>query len=605
MTKDYWSILARDRITRRRALVSASAGGLSVAALSIVGCSGADAKRSSNATAPATGLLTPRVDTTKQAVPGGVLQTVQASELSKLDSLTAPQPGTTGVSAGYLYGRLLKFKPGVIQAATGESEGDLAESWEVSPDKLQVTFKLRSGVKLDSRAPTNGREVDSGDVLFSADKMKHLSDYRSDLFHDLGELAPVDTITAPDKRTVVVKLAAPDSLIISLLSTGRLLIVQPVEADGGFDPKLDARGWGPWRVKSLQPSLRVEYEKNPDYYVKGRPFLDGINSPFIGEYATLLAQFRAKNIWQGAPLKPEDILSLKKEFPELVIQQNEFLRSTIRGKFGIKDPSSPFKDERVRQAFSMLIDRQLLIDTLQSVDVIRKAGVPVATRWSSCLTTGWDGTWLDPQGKEFGPNAVYYQYNPTEAKKLLTLAGFANGLTFDFNYASDNYGAAYQAYATTLSGELRDGGQTVNVKPAPYTTTFFPSVGKGKGQFVGFGIQGGTSQGSPQEMLRGYYHSQGAFAIDAPAFSPEADVDQMLTAMKLEFDSKKLTDMMKDFQRFMAKRMRMVLDPGDSGGLTVNWPWVGNATVYRQYDSYAGLGAEQTPYFWYDASKKT
>ena len=68
----------------------------------------------------------------------------------------------------------------------------------------------------------------------------------------------------------------------------------------------------------------------------------------------------------------------------------------------------------------------------------------------------------------------------------------------------DNYGAAYQRYATTLGSEMQAGFK-VNMKPQPYTTTFFPTVGKGRGNFEGFGIQGGTSQGSPQEMLRSYY----------------------------------------------------------------------------------------------------
>src|SRR4051812_20250791 len=105
MPSDYWNQFTRNRITRRQALVTASSGGLSLAALTILACGGGEST-SKGDKPQGTGLLTPRVDTTKSAVPGGVLKTVQASELSKLDSLTAPQPGTTGVSAGYLYGRL-------------------------------------------------------------------------------------------------------------------------------------------------------------------------------------------------------------------------------------------------------------------------------------------------------------------------------------------------------------------------------------------------------------------------------------------------------------------------------------------------------------------
>jgi peptide/nickel transport system substrate-binding protein len=604
MSRNYWQGFVESRLNRRRLMSSAAFSGAGAAALTLVGCGGGSDSPTSPGTAKENGLLSARVDTTKQAKPGGVLQTVQPSELAQLDSLVAPQPGTTGVSAGYLYGRLLKFKPGIVTPPTGDIEGDLAESWELSADKLTLSLKLRPNVKLDSRPPTNGRFVDSGDVVFSANKVKAGSDYRADLFNEINPLAPVTSITAPDKNTVVMKLASPDSLIMSLLSTGRLLIIQPVEAAGGFDPRREARGWGPWRVKSLQASVKVEYEKNPDYYVKGLPYLDGISIPFIGEYATTLAQFRAQNIWTGAVLKPEDIIPMKKnDFPELTLLQSPFTRGAIRGKFGVKDPSSPFKDERVRQAFSMFIDRQLLIDTIFSVDVQRKEGIPVETRWHTALQCGWDGTWMDPNGKEFGENGKYYKFDPNEAKKLLAAAGHSSPIEFDFIYASDNYGAAYQRYATTLGSEIQAGFK-VNMKPQPYTTTFFPTVGKGRGNFVGFGIQGGTSQGSPQEMLRSYYHSQGAFAIDAPSFTVEKDVDDMLTKLQQEFDTKKQTEMMKDIQRFMAKRMRMVLDPGDAAALNVSWPWVGNAGVYTQYDSYAGIGTEYTPYLWIDETKR-
>ena len=81
---------------------------------------------------------------------------------------------------------------------------------------------------------------------------------------------------------------------------------------------------------------------------------------------------------------------------ELLLFEDEFPRNGIRGKFGIQDSESPFKDERVRQAFSMLMDRQLLIDTLQNVDELRASGLPLETRWNSSMWCGWEGAWLDP-----------------------------------------------------------------------------------------------------------------------------------------------------------------------------------------------------------------
>src|SRR3546814_17899402 len=53
------------------------------------------------------------------------------------------------------------------EAEDTDQVGDLAESWEISPDKLQITFKLRPGPKWDARPPTNGRAVDASDVAYS------------------------------------------------------------------------------------------------------------------------------------------------------------------------------------------------------------------------------------------------------------------------------------------------------------------------------------------------------------------------------------------------------------------------------------------------------
>ena len=72
-------------------------------------------------------------------------------------------------------------------------------------------------------------------------------------------------------------------------------------------------------------------------------------------------------------------------------------------------------------------DRDLCIDAFYNVDEFEAEGLPVETRWNTdCRATG-TGWWLDPQGKDFGPNAKYFKHNVAEAKKLLAAAGFANG----------------------------------------------------------------------------------------------------------------------------------------------------------------------------------
>src|SRR6266702_1983872 len=82
---------------------------------------------------------------------------------------------------------------------------------------------------------------------------------------------------------------------------------------------------------------------------------------------------------------------------------------------------APFKDERVRQALSMSLDRDLWIDTFYGVSKYASQGVKVKTRWSTgALLADMQGDWLlDPQGGDFGENARFFQHDIAEAKKLL------------------------------------------------------------------------------------------------------------------------------------------------------------------------------------------
>ena len=86
----------------------------------------------------------------------------------------------------------------------------MAESWEISPDQLTLTFKLRQGVKWDSRAPTNGRALDAQDVIKSWEKFTPSTPASRATAYDAtsAPTAPILSLTAPDNRTVVIKLQA-------------------------------------------------------------------------------------------------------------------------------------------------------------------------------------------------------------------------------------------------------------------------------------------------------------------------------------------------------------------------------------------------------------
>ena len=253
----------------------------------------------------------------------------------------------------------------------------MAESYEVSPDKLTVTMKLRQGQKWDARAPTNGRVMDMEDVMFSWNKFAKVNPAAANFVNARNPAAPVESIAATDPRTLVIKLKRPDATTLPLFASTDGFYIMPKEADGGFDPATDVRGNGPWQLEEYMPSVRFVWRRNPDYYVKDRPFPDTLERPIITETAQRLAQFRAGNIHTDIVNNAqESVLQLKKDTPKAVLYLPELLadRPTPSIWFGYEG-NSPFKDARVRQAFSMLVDREAFDIAINNADMFKAEGL--------------------------------------------------------------------------------------------------------------------------------------------------------------------------------------------------------------------------------------
>src|SRR6266550_6800844 len=162
---DYWARSLSQRISRRRVLLTSAAGTAGAALLAACGGGGSGPGKSSG---QASGLLTQPVDTTQQAKRGGVMKDRAAADPPSLDPVNASAPLNTIMSRSY--SALVQAKPGYLARAQNEFVPDLVESWETSPDGLQITMKLRQGVKLHNKPPVNGRGFDMDDVMFSWDR---------------------------------------------------------------------------------------------------------------------------------------------------------------------------------------------------------------------------------------------------------------------------------------------------------------------------------------------------------------------------------------------------------------------------------------------------
>jgi len=478
MAENYWS----HRISRRNALRGAALGSAGLAGAVLIGCGGDDDAGVTDAsggggggggsTATATAAATSAPTTAPEPKSGGTFKSFSAYDIDSFDNHTSPTYKTFSMNT-YTHSRLVRYKVGVDGAdATGEVEGDLAESFEQTDDTT-VIFKLRKGLPWDQRSPTNGRDLDSEDVIASWDRHRDGGAYRSVLANEVEPSAPIVSMEAPDANTVVMKLARPDSLTLPIMAyyLSGLWILPKEAAQGGYDPQSEVRGNGPFILDSHTPSVEFKMVKNPDWWGgPDHPRFDAIDLPIIEDVAQREAQFRAGNIYLNGP-NPAAFPQIVKEVEgtELFTGPATFAGASMGYNF---IPESGFTDLRVRQATSMTQDRDTFANIFLGVDDYAEVGLNLTPKWNTPVSPGYGPFYLDPKGPDFGPGALNLFHNIPEAVKLLSAAGYddSNPFEFDLIWPGTRYGSEWPTAMETLQSMASDAGIKINLVPIDYTT---------------------------------------------------------------------------------------------------------------------------------------
>ncbi|HWC29326.1 MAG TPA: ABC transporter substrate-binding protein [Dehalococcoidia bacterium] len=590
MSGSYWNRVLDSRISRRRALATTGAG--AAAAAFLAACGSDDDGGDGGGGSSSNDLVASYQDTLKQAKTGGILKEVTNSEPANLDAM---QPlASLNFQARNVYGTLLKEEAGYKGPSQSKIIGDLAQSWEFSPDKLTLTMKLRQGVKFHNKPPVNGRVADVNDILFSWKRYKELGALRANISNEVNKDAPILSMEAPDNSTIVVKLKEPLVFIHKYLAsygsfTGNLMMY-PKEAESGFDIKQDMIGHGPWYLSEKRVSVGYTFKRNPDYYEKDHVFADEMQMPIIPEYASRLAQLKAGNIhFLDMRQNAEDVVATRNEQPKLLIYAQDFTPRTEVVTFGMAG-DSPFKDERVRQAVSMAMDRETMIDAFFNVSRFESDGLSMESRWNTAIQAEWKpgNYWLDPKGKDFGPNAKYFEYNIEEAKKLLSAAGFPSGFTTTMRYPqSPQY--SLQRYGEPWAGQLQSILKVNLDAKTDYTKDYIPNLRDAKGAYEGLGmhsVTGTTPQRiSPESDLAAQFWPKGGVTFHG--FGDNQGGDPQLTAIiekaRLEFDENARKKLIQDAQRYLGKAQWALSQPGGANTFNLAWPAVGNYFAWSNH----------------------
>ena len=614
---EYWDRFANSRVTRRRAI--ASAGGAALGAAFLAACGGGE---TGSTQSDKSSLVVAPVDTSASAKPGGTIKHWADGDAVHFDGTASNANGVINWVSAFAYPRMLRFQtPKYPKQSDGTLEGEIAESWEISGDKLTLTFKLRQGMKWDSRAPTNSRAIDTEDILFSWKKFVSVNPSGQNMSYEKSPSAPIESVSAPDARTIVMKMHHPESSIVQLFASWDHFYAQPREAgvpaaQGGFDPRQVIRGHGPWMLEEHVPSSRFVWKKNPDFFLKDRPFADRLERPIIPEYAARLAQFKQGNIHTTVST-PNDIVQTKKDVPVTVIRQDPSFVTSPTGyqAFGYEG-DSPFKDQRVRQAFSMLVDREAYVDAIENRDNFKASNIDMPTAYHTVVPPGFNDFWLNPQDKKFGENAKYLSHNVAEAKKLLAAAGFANGFSFDMYYSTSLYAQPYQKTGEVVNGMVLEGGLKGSMKGLPYEqfkdiyyeAYYGPSFASGKTK----GFNGVVHLADPAvptvasflftfvHKNGGRYHGMSPDGKNAHMGDPK--LNDMIDKMRIEFDRAKQVDIAHELQRYFTGQSYYVPRAATVKPLTLTWPSLGNMGVFQPSPG-ENQWSERNVHWWVDQTK--
>ena len=293
---------------------------------------------------------------TKPPKRGGTLTRASAWDPPVIDPRLTQSVGLFQF-AGLTSNRLVRYP--FADEASGPNDlalkGDLAESWTSSPDARVWTFKIRPGVKWQNVPPLNGRDLTAGDVKYCYEQYAK-EGVQSFAFQE------IEAMETPDRHTLRVHLKAPNTLFAHNLAEHVVVIFsrEVLEEDGDLKKRLI--GTGPYILKEHTRKVRVVLQRNPDYWDKGRPYLDEYVILSTPDFATRLAAFRAGQndiLWVATASEVEMV---RKTNPNTVVQAV----SNTLAPFGVSlaQDRPPFNDLRVRRAISMAIDRQKQVDTV-------------------------------------------------------------------------------------------------------------------------------------------------------------------------------------------------------------------------------------------------
>jgi peptide/nickel transport system substrate-binding protein len=369
-------------------------------------------------------------------VSGGSLVYARGTETVTLNPLDQLNGNGDIFADNLIYQGLLGFNP----KGKNQVIPDIAQSWTQSSNGLLYTFKLRPGVKF-----SNGQPVTAQDVAWSLNNFGNpkLNIIMSALATGYG------TATVVNSSTVQIKLVHPVAAFLDDIATFPAFILPEslVKKEGVTAFFKKPVGSGPFEVQSFVSGSHLTFVKNPYYWDKPLPYLNKVTFNFALDSNSRLLDLQSGEAQIADLIEPSQFTTIKND-KNLVLATHQF-----PDNIGLypNEKFKPFSNVDVRLAMADAINRKMIINEIfHGVGTVPNSFIPHLQ---------YDGS-----NKQVPP----YQYNVTEAKKLMKEAGYAKGFNVTLQYPT---GFDYFGQMTLLlKQELAVIGINVTLEPLATAT---------------------------------------------------------------------------------------------------------------------------------------
>lgn len=277
--------------------------------------------------------------------------------------------------------------------AQGLVKPGLAERWVIENDGLTYRFILREGVTFH-----DGATLEASDVKFSFERAVAENSENA----QKGLFSAIDSIEAPDDRTVVLKLNRKEGLLLWNLGWGDAVIVDPASADNN---KTNPVGTGPFRFENWARGDTIKLVRNTGYWGKA-PALERVTFKVIDDAAAQVAALLAGDVDAIPNIGAPETVAQFEADPRFAV-----LKGTTEGEtiLSMNHRRPLLQDVRVRKAIQHAINRKAIVD-----GAMFGFGTPIGSHFAPHSPAYTDLTGVTP-------------YDPAKAKALLKEAGVAEG----------------------------------------------------------------------------------------------------------------------------------------------------------------------------------